>query len=131
MNRRYAYDILNEPSLLMSYAEVQFLLAEASIRGWTGGNANNLYKEGIKASLQFSNFNYPSVSGVPYTGQLYSDDDITEYINQPIINLQTGKQIEQIITQKYISMFMNSGWQIFYEQGALVFLFSKQYSRVY
>ncbi len=116
INRRFAYEIINEPSILISYSEVAFLLAEAVIRGWIPGNANDHYKNGIKASLQFSNFNYPAASGVPYNGQVYTADDINNYLNQPLINLQNGKEIEQIITQKYISMFMNTGWQIFYEQ---------------
>ncbi|WP_346237868.1 SusD/RagB family nutrient-binding outer membrane lipoprotein [Niabella insulamsoli] len=116
INRRYAYDITNEPGVLMGYAEVQFLLAEAVVRGWISGNATTFYKNGIRASLQFSNFNYPAVSGVSYAGQLYTDNDIDAYLNQPVINLQSGKEIEQIIIQKYISMFMNGGWQIFYEQ---------------
>lgn len=116
INRRFAYEIINEPSILISLAEVQFLLAEGIVRGWTQGNANDHYKNGIRASLQFSNFNYPAVSGVPYNGQLYTADDINNYLNQPVINLQSGREIEQIITQKYISMFMNTGWEIFYEQ---------------
>lgn len=116
INRRYAYEITNEPGILIGYAEVQFLLAEAVVRGWISGNANDFYKNGIRASLQFSNFNYPSVTGVAYSGQLYSADDINSYLAQPSINLQAGKEIEQIITQKYISFFMNTGWQAFYEQ---------------
>ncbi|WP_114793045.1 SusD/RagB family nutrient-binding outer membrane lipoprotein [Niabella yanshanensis] len=116
INRRYAYEIVNEPSLLIGNSEVQFLLAEAVIRGWITGNANDFYKNGIRASLQFSNFTYPAATGVAYNGQLYTTDEINNYLAQPIINLQAGKEIEQIITQKYISLFMNTGWQAFYEQ---------------
>jgi hypothetical protein len=105
LNRRFAYEPINEPSVLMSYAELQFLLAEAAVRGWISGTANNFYKAGIEASLEFSNFN-----------TTYSDADIQAYLNQPTINLQAGNEIRQIITQKYISMFMNTGWQPFYEQ---------------
>jgi len=105
INRRYAYDPTNEPGVLMGYAEVQFLLAEAAVRGWISGNANDYYKKGIEASLNWSNFN-----------TTYSSGDIQTYLNQPVIALQTGNEISQIITQKYISMFMNTGWQPFYEQ---------------
>lgn len=105
INRRYAYEPINEPSLLMGYAELQFLLAEAVVRGWIGGNASDYYKKGIEAALNFSNFN-----------DTYSDADIQTYLNQPAIALQTGNEISQIITQKYISMFMNTGWQAFFEQ---------------
>lgn len=102
---RYAYEAINEPSLLMGYAEVQFLLAEAAVRGWISGDATELYQSGIRASLEFSNF-----------GNTYSGDEIDNYLAQPSISLQAGNEIEQIITQKYISMFMNTGWQPFYEQ---------------
>ena len=105
INRRFAYDPVNEPSLLMGYPELQFLLAEAVVRGWITGNANEYYKKGIEASLNFSNFN-----------ATYSGADIQTYMNQPVIALQPGTEISQIITQKYISMFMNTGYQPFYEQ---------------
>jgi hypothetical protein len=105
INRRYAYEPINEPSLLMGYPELQFLLAEAVVRGWISGNANDHYKKGIEASLNFSNFN-----------AAYSGADIQTYLNQPVISLQPGNEISQIITQKYISMFMNTGWQPFFEQ---------------
>ncbi len=105
INDRYSYEAINEPSVLMSYAEVQFLLAEAAHRGWITGSAETFYKAGIEASLEFSNFN-----------NTYSAGQIVDYLNQPSISLQSGNEIEQIITQKYISMFMNSGWQPFYEQ---------------
>jgi hypothetical protein len=105
INRRYAYEAINEPSVLMGYAEVQFLLAEAVVRGWITGNATTYYKNGIEASLNFSNFD-----------NTYSETDMQTYLNQPALVLQPGNEIRQIITQKYISMFMNTGWQPFYEQ---------------
>ncbi len=102
---RYAYEAINEPSVLMSYAEVQFLLAEAAVRGWIGGNAQEFYKNGIKVSMEFSNFK-----------NTYTGTAIDNYVAQPSVVLQAGNEIKQIITQKYISMFMNTGWQPFYEQ---------------
>jgi hypothetical protein len=40
------------PSVLMSYAEVLFLGAEAVTRGWIAGDAAALYRQGITASMQ-------------------------------------------------------------------------------
>lgn len=37
----------------MGYAELQFILAEAAVRGWIGGNANAYYTKGISASMDF------------------------------------------------------------------------------
>ncbi|WP_119081217.1 SusD/RagB family nutrient-binding outer membrane lipoprotein [Chitinophaga alhagiae] len=105
INDRYSYQAINEPSVLMSYAELQFILAEAVVRGWITGDANTYYKNGISASLEFSNFN-----------SAYSATEISDYLAQPVVTLQPGSEIRQIITQKYVSMFMNTGWQPFYEQ---------------
>jgi hypothetical protein len=105
INDRYSYQAINEPSVLMSYAELQLILAEAVVRGWITGNADTYYKNGIKASLEFSNFN----NG-------YTTTEINDYLAQPIITLVAGQEIKQIITQKYVSMFMNIGWMPFYEQ---------------
>ncbi|WP_276483995.1 SusD/RagB family nutrient-binding outer membrane lipoprotein [Paraflavitalea pollutisoli] len=105
INDRYSYQAINEPSVLMSYAELQFILAEAVVRGWITGTAATYYQNGIKASLEFSNFN-----------NTYSTTEINDYLAQADVALKTGTEIKQIITQKYISMFMNTGWQPFYEQ---------------
>ena len=40
------------PPVILSYAEVQFSLAEAVARGFISGNADTYYKEGIAASLK-------------------------------------------------------------------------------
>ncbi|WP_179412164.1 SusD/RagB family nutrient-binding outer membrane lipoprotein [Mucilaginibacter sp. E4BP6] len=114
-NTRYYFEPANEPSVLMGYAELQFLLSEAVIRGWITGNANSYYIAGITAAMQFSDYNFPAAQGVPYTGQLYTNNDIQTYLSQPSIPLKTGTEIQQIITQKYISMFMNTGLQPFFE----------------
>lgn len=105
INRRYAYEPINEPSVLMSYSEQQFILAEAVTRGWITGNADTWYKQGIEAALVFSNFN-----------NTYASSVIVNYLAQPAITLQPATAIQQIITQKYISQFMNAGWQAFFEQ---------------
>lgn len=105
INDRYAYTATNEPSLLMGYAELQFILAEAVVRGWISGDASEFYAKGIRASMEFSNY-----------GSAYSADHIDAYIAGDEVALVSGREIEQIITQKYISMFMNTGWQPFYEQ---------------
>lgn len=115
-NTRYYFEAVNEPSVLMGYAELQFLLAEAAVKGWISGNANGYYTAGITAAMQFSDYAFPAAAGVPYTGKLYTDNDIQTYVNQPSIQLKAGTEIQQIITQKYISMFMNTGFQPYFEQ---------------
>lgn len=111
INKRYAYDSINEVSLLMGYSEVEFLMAEAAARKWINGDPGAYYRKGIEAAMNFSMYETTSISGISYTQQ-----DIARYLAQPSLLLQPGKEIEQIITQKYISMFMQCGWWPFYEQ---------------
>ncbi|WP_345989288.1 SusD/RagB family nutrient-binding outer membrane lipoprotein [Chryseobacterium sp. Chry.R1] len=101
INPRYFNDPINEPSLLMGYAELQFVLAEAAVRGWINANANTYYLNAINASMTFYKI---------------SPTDVAAYLAQPIINLQPGKEIEQIMDQKHTALFFNTGWQIFYDQ---------------
>jgi len=81
---RYYDDKINEPWILMGYAEQEFLIAEA-----------------ITGSMKFY--------GV-------DDADITTYLAGPMVSFNSGTALNQIAIQKYISLFMNSGWEAFTEQ---------------
>lgn len=105
IHHRYYDDPVNEPSLAIGYSEIQFIMAEAVVREWISGDAGVYYKNGIKASLEFSNYK-----------NTYSNSDINDYLNQPVIQLQSGQELKQILTQKHISFFLNSGWENFYNQ---------------
>lgn len=65
--------------MIMSYAEVEFLLAEASEKAWISGDTEQHYRNGVKASLEYHLVNYESRgwndfmdfyenSGVEYSG---------------------------------------------------------------
>jgi hypothetical protein len=101
IDERYYHDPVNEASIALGYAELQFILAEAAFRGWIGGSADEYYKKGIQASLEFYKI---------------AQVDIEDYKKQAAVQLSAGHELEAIITQKYIAFFMNSGWQAFYEQ---------------
>ena len=101
--RRYIQDQVNEPLIFLGYAEKEFLLAEAIVRNWiTGaGTAEAHYNNGITASMKF---------------YAVSDAEIAAYLQQPRVKWDATKGIEQIIVQKYIASFLNSGWEPFFEQ---------------
>jgi hypothetical protein len=101
INPRFYSNPTNEPSIALGYAELQFILAEAVVRGWIGGTADDYYRKGIQGSMLFYNIDQPS---------------ITAYLQQSSIALSPANALQNIITQKYIASFMNSGWQPFYEQ---------------
>ena len=77
----------------MHYAEVCFLLAEACQRGLMTGSATTWYNEGIKAAMEMYGFN--------------DNNAIQAYIAQPQIQLDNTRALEQIITQKWVSLCMN------------------------
>lgn len=102
INRRYYADAVNEPALGLGFAEQQFILAEAVVRGWISGDALAYYRSGVEAAMLFSDIARPSIEDYLAQDQLTS--------------LADGKEVEQIITQKYIASFMMPGWHAFYEQ---------------
>lgn len=86
-----------EPMIILGYPELCFNIAEAINRGWVSGKAEDYYQAGIRASMQ----NYK-----------ISDATINEYLNSSAVAY--GGQLEQILNQKYIAFFNNSGWESFY-----------------
>ena len=60
---------------LISAAEVNFILAEAALKGWNAGNAKTLYEAGVKASMATwgqigASSSYLANAGVAYDGTL-------------------------------------------------------------
>ncbi len=103
LNTRYLTNQTNEPYIFLSYAEQEFLIAEAISRNWvTGaGAAGEYYNNGITASMAFYGI----------TGSA-----VTNYLAQPGVAFDPNNAITMIITQKQIAFFLNSGWEPFYEQ---------------
>ena len=62
------------PGILITYAEVEFLLAEAASKGWdVSGDAKSHYEVGIRAAMQMLNDYYDIVEKI-------SDEEINDYI---------------------------------------------------
>ena len=81
------------PSVLMSYAELLFLGAEAAARGWIADAAATLYADGIMASME-----------------QYGIDaaDIATYLAQPAVDYATGTYtgLTAIYIQKWMSLYL-------------------------
>jgi hypothetical protein len=102
INPRFYKSPVNEPSIALGYAELQFILAEGVVRGWITGTASDYYNKGIQASMLFYGI---------------EQSTINTYQAQADVKLEgAANPIKNIITQKYIASFMNSGRQPFYEQ---------------
>jgi len=103
LSRRFVNDKINEPLIFLGYAEQEFLIAEAISRNWISGGLSGQehYENGIRTSMKFYNI---------------SDSQIETYLNGPNVAFSVANAIPLIITQKYIALFMHSGWEAFFEQ---------------
>lgn len=87
------YTSADSPGMLMTYAELLFLQAEAAERGWIGGSAADFYESGVRAAMEFN--------GV-------AEADIEAYLTQPEIVYRGGQEgLEQIWLQKWIALYGN------------------------
>lgn len=109
INPRYYEDFDNEPYVSLGYPELQFILAEATNRGWIAGAADVPYNAGIKASMEFIR-----KYGRSYEGVSMDDDWINAYISSAAVAYNPAQGLQQIITQKYIATFLNAGWTNYY-----------------
>ncbi|GAA3584669.1 SusD/RagB family nutrient-binding outer membrane lipoprotein [Snuella lapsa] len=117
VNDRYKVLPEGEPVYLLSYAQVQFMIAEAAVRGWVSKNAEVHYVSGIKASMSLIAGNTPDNMAFHH-GRIMDQDYIDNYY-QTTPQVQLGgtdeERIEQIIVQKYLSNFLQSPNSSFFE----------------
>ncbi|WP_143308007.1 SusD/RagB family nutrient-binding outer membrane lipoprotein [Chitinophaga vietnamensis] len=114
---RYYSSYAAEPGIIVGYPEVCFNIAEAINRGWITGDAESWYKNGIKASLGFYGIPLSGVVSKTYAGVRYDipfDFEGSYYI-QPTVKYQGNNAagLQQILTQKYLAFFENSGWEAY------------------
>jgi hypothetical protein len=76
-------------AVLMNCSEVKFLQAEAIVRGYAVGDARTLYEEGIKLSMDYYGVEIPS-----------------RYLTQDGVSYTEATALEQIMQQKWLSLFM-------------------------
>ncbi|ODS81970.1 MAG: hypothetical protein ABS46_10165 [Cytophagaceae bacterium SCN 52-12] len=100
---------LLSPTIYVTYAQTQLLLAEAVVRGWTTGDAAKLFQEGIRAHMQ-QLAAYGASSAVP-------ESAINAYLQKA--PLTAGSELEQINVQYWIASFLNGpeAWANFRRTG--------------
>jgi hypothetical protein len=101
LDERYLNDPEAEPNLALGYPEVAFTIAEAAQRGWISADPEAYYNEGIRASMEFYGITGPEVDA---------------YLGGDEVAFDPANGLEMILTQKYMSMFLNSGWEPFFNQ---------------
>lgn len=113
VNDRFYKDPTNEPSSVLSYSELEFILAEATARGWISGSAKTHYDKAIKASFNFYQ-TYVKNPNLYFTGF-----NIDNYLTTPLVVYDNAAplqaQLEKIMTQKYMTMFHQAQWTSYYD----------------
>uniref|UniRef100_UPI0032172CA0 SusD/RagB family nutrient-binding outer membrane lipoprotein n=1 Tax=uncultured Draconibacterium sp. TaxID=1573823 RepID=UPI0032172CA0 len=94
----------------MSYAELQFLLAEAAERGWiTEGNSQQYYEEGIKASYKYqkARLDIGIQQGASHLEPMSNWND--GYLAQPGVeyNGNQSEKLALIATQKWLALYLD------------------------
>ncbi len=125
--KRYYSNFTGEPDVLVGYKELLFNIAEGIKRGWVSGNAENYYKNGITESMKFYGIDAVSEAFTAYflpNGANSVDQvqpypfsfDFANYYAQNSVKLSATQAtaINQIVLQKYIAMFENSGYEGYY-----------------
>ncbi|WP_131536575.1 SusD/RagB family nutrient-binding outer membrane lipoprotein [Pedobacter nototheniae] len=108
-----------EPLILIGYPEMCFNIAEAINRGWLGGSASAWYNNGINASLSFygivngQTYDIGDVNGVTFGKITFN---VTDFLNNAnvVYKGDNANGLTQILQQKYVAFFENSGWEAFY-----------------
>jgi hypothetical protein len=109
-----------EPTIQLGYPELCFNIAEGLMRGWANGSAEEWYNKGITSSMHF----FGLEDGV--TVEITEPDEdqvlatttvsVTNYMAQPEVKYAGNNEngLKQIITQKYLAFFQNSGQEAYF-----------------
>ncbi|MBC7746189.1 MAG: SusD/RagB family nutrient-binding outer membrane lipoprotein, partial [Flavobacterium sp.] len=122
--KRYYSTYVAEPNIQIGYSEMCFNIAEAINRGWISGVSEEWYKKGLQASIAFygivegDNTVYfqKAGGGLNDYESYFINFNREAYYNQASVKYtgdnETG--LNQILKQKYLAFFQNSGWEAYY-----------------
>jgi len=121
-----------EPFVFIGYPELCFNIAEGINRGWASGSSTTWYTNGINASL--ATYGITNGEAVTIGFPISSTDatinpgliaqggkwgtatvDLPQFMANVAYKGDNATGLAQIFTQRYVAMFVNSGWEPFYE----------------
>ena len=79
---------------ISTYAQVQFMKAEAAHRGWISGSVSEFYVSGINASMD-----------------QHGVEASADYFTQSDVELGSSNVLEKIITQKWLANYQANGYE--------------------
>ena len=125
------FDIIQQysPIVTMNAAEVWFLKAEAALRGWTTGNAQDDYETGINTSMAQWGVSAGNYLNDNTSTQADYVDPLTPTAGVPNASISAvstitikwdpaatkEQNLERIITQKWIAMWPSGGYEAWAE----------------
>ncbi|MDF9798880.1 hypothetical protein OKW21_004143 [Catalinimonas alkaloidigena] len=86
------------PFFILTYAQTQFLLAEAAVRGWADGEAADYFANGIRGHMEQLEIHDSNLA--------IEETAINAYIRAH--PLEAGSELEQINTQYWVASLFNS-----------------------
>ena len=117
LNARYSELANSEPFYQISYSVLQFMLAEAALRGWiTSAPASTYYENAIRAGMQFVATNTPDNAEFHHNRRITAEY-ITSYLASDKVKLSGSmqQQLEKIMTQRYLGTFLQAGYDSYFE----------------
>lgn len=109
-----------EPAIQIGYSELCFNLAEGINRGWATGDADAYYRKGITASMKFYGIEDGAEIEITEPDQdatlAVVEVSVSDYLAQESV-IYAGNNaagLEQILLQKYLAFFQNSGQEAYF-----------------
>lgn len=117
INDRYLELPSGEPVYLLSFAEMKFMLAEAVVRGWISGDAEEYYKEGVIAAMKFVTDQTPNEARFHHNMPITDNYVRNVYLQQPAVAFAatTDARLKQIWLQQYLSNYMQHPLNAYFE----------------
>ena len=97
--RRDVMVTYDAPAIYMSFAEVEFLRAEAILLGWISGDIQEAYESGVRAACQQLSL-YQNAEPI-------DEDDIEDYLEENGVEFELADAKELINTQKWIVLIFD------------------------
>jgi len=94
------------PMVLQTYAEVEFMKAEAVQRGYTIGSASTHYEAGVKAAMQMLSGIYPNAAAI-------SDAEVATYLAAKPYDATIGGKGLQMIGEQYWAATLLNEYEAF------------------
>ena len=109
----------NTPFVMLTYPDVCLMRAELAARGLTTEDPAQWYYEGIKASISMYDQLASMAKIFDYNSVAVTQQAINNYLNNPTIQYNPAKGIQQICVQEFINYFkqFNEAWALWKRTG--------------